>query len=399
MKVNEKCTGCMACYNACPVRAIEIIQNDKGFYEPNIIEEKCIKCKKCKVICPEINHREKNTVPSVYAAWNKEKNTRKNSTSGGVFSIIATEVLNLNGIVFGAMFDEEFRVIHSYITKTEDLFELRGSKYVQSFIGNSFQKAKQFLEEGRVVLFSGTACQISGLLNYLQKDYINLITIDILCHGVPSPKIFKEYIKNINREQNKIKEIRFRYKKPSWTVFSMKIDYEDGRTYMKSTFKDPYLRGFLEDYTTNEICAECQYTGEKRISDITLADFWGYISDEFKTRNTEQGISLILVNTEKGKNLLNKLNKKMVIINKTIQEAMKGNKCLNEPFKKNNLYDEFWKEYKENGYENVSAKYFKPRKMKLKRRLSLLFNDYAYIIPYKIRNKLIKVREQNNKRE
>lgn len=398
MRVNEKCTGCMACYNACPVGAIEIVQDEKGFYEPKIIKEKCIQCKKCKLVCPEVNSREKNDNPTVYAAWAKQKDIRENSTSGGIFSIIATKVLEADGVVFGAMFDENFKVVHSYVTEIEDLVKFRGSKYVQSFIGGSLKKVEAFLQEGKMVLFSGTACQIAGLLNYLQKDYENLITIDILCHGVPSPKIFKEYIQNINEEKKKIKEIKFRYKKPSWTVFSMKIEYEDGKYYLRDTFKDPYLRGFLEDYITKEICTECQYTGEKRISDITLADFWGYISDQYKTRNNEKGISLILVNTEKGKKILELLKEKIVIRNKTIEEAVRSNQCLKEPFRKNKLYDEFWKEYKENGYETASKKYFKPRKMTLKRKVSLFFNDKAYLIPKKLRIKLINARAANNGR-
>ena len=144
MRVNEKCTGCMACYNACPVGAIEIVQDEKGFYEPKIIKEKCIKCKKCKLVCPEVNPREKNDNPTVYAAWAKQKDIRENSTSGGIFSNIATKVLEADGVVFGAMFDENFKVVHSYVTKIENLVRLRGSKYVQSFIGDSLKQVEYY---------------------------------------------------------------------------------------------------------------------------------------------------------------------------------------------------------------------------------------------------------------
>lgn len=397
MKVNEKCTGCMACYNICTTGAIEIIQNEKGFYEPNIIAGKCINCKKCKAVCPEVKKREKHNIKNVYAAWTKNKDIRKNSTSGGIFSVIATEILNEGGIVFGAIFDENFKVIHSYIKQKDDLIKLRGSKYVQSFIGNNFKKVEEFLKDGKKVLFSGTACQIAGLLNYLNKDYDNLITIDVLCHGIPSPKIFDEYLKNINSQNRKIIGINFRYKKPSWTTYSMKIDFDDGKKYIKSNQKDPFLRGFAEDYITKDICASCQYATTKRISDITIADFWGYISDEFNTRNTENGISLIIENTEKADEIIRKIKKQLVIREKSIQEAVKGNVGLKRPYSKNKLYDEFWAEYIENGYEKVSKKYFLPKKQSLKRKISLYFNNHAYIIPKKIRNKLITTR--NNMKE
>ena len=325
MRVNEKCTGCMACYNACPVGAIEIVQDEKGFYEPKIIKEKCIKCKKCKLVCPEVNPREKNDNPTVYAAWAKQKDIRENSTSGGIFSNIATKVLEADGVVFGAMFDENFKVVHSYVTKIENLVKLRGSKYVQSFIGDSLKQVEYFLQEGKMVLFSGTACQIAGLLNYLQKDYENLITIDVLCHGVPSPKIFEEYLKDINIDDRKIVNIRFRYKKPSWTNYSMKIDYDNGKSYIKSKYKDKFLIGFSEDYITKDVCATCQYARITRISDITLADFWGYISDELKTRNTEKGISLVIINSDKGNKIIEKVKNQLIIREKNIIEATKGN--------------------------------------------------------------------------
>ena len=393
MNITEKCTGCMACYNSCPFNAIEIVQNKKGFYEPKIIKEKCKNCKKCVSVCPQNNPISKNKFKEIYAAWSKDKDIRINSTSGGIFSELANIVLNKNGVVIGAMFDQNFKTIHGVITNKKDLDKTRGSKYVQSYIGNSFKIAKEFLDKGKVVLFSGVGCQIAGLKKFLNKEYNNLYTIDVLCHGVPSPRIFEEYKDRQN--QKEISNIRFRFKKPSWTIFSMKIDYKNGSSYMKDTYKDLYTRAFLEDYITNDVCCECQYVGEKRVSDITLADFWGYISENYKTRNTEKGISLVMINSLKGNELFENIKKNVVYVRKNIDEAKKGNQCLREPFKKNKNYNDFWKIYFEYGYDKAFQRYIKQKRMPLKRRISLLFNDKAYLIPKNFRNKLIEIREKN----
>lgn len=397
MNICDKCIGCMACYQSCPFHAIRITQDEKGFYKPVIIEGKCKLCGKCQKICPQNNQIKRNTAQKVYAAWIEDIQIRKNSTSGGIFTVLAKQVLAKKGVVFGAMFDEKFKVVHSFIEKEEDLIKMQGSKYVQSYIGESYIKVKEFLQEDKVVLFSGTACQIAGLFSYLDKDRDNknLITVDILCHGVPSPKIFEEYKKSIVKNVEDIENIKFRYKKPSWTVFSMKIDIKNQKPYIKCTYKDPYLRGFLGDFITNEVCSQCKYVGEKRISDITIADFWGYISDNRKMRNTEKGISLVIVNTNKGKEIFDYITSEIKFTEKEIEEAKLGNQCLREPFPKNTNYDMFWRTYFEKGYEVASTKYFVPIKEKYKRKISLLFNDKAYLIPKKMRKKLIDIRTKS----
>ena len=297
-----------------------------------------------------------------------------------------------DGIVVGAIYDENFKVVHGILTNKEDLQKTRGSKYVQSYIGDSFKIVKKYLDEGRKVLFSGESCQIAGLKNFFNKKYNNLVTVDVLCHGVPSPMIFEEYKKR--HKGHEIANIKFRYKKPSWTVFSMKIDYEDGSSYSNTTYKDEYIRAFLEDYITNDVCCECKYTGKDRVSDITLADFWGYISESFKTRNTEKGISLVMVNTELGEEYFNKIKDRIIFVEKTFEEAAKGNQCLRQPFKKNKSYEEFWKNYFAKGYDNTFEKYIKEKNMPIKRKISLLFNDNAWMLPKGIRKKLIRIRDK-----
>lgn len=392
--LTEKCTGCMACFNICKYSAIDIIQNEKGFYVPKINEEKCKKCGACEFVCPECNEIKKDRYKKIFAAWSNSNDVRKNSTSGGIFFELAKSILYQNGIVVGAIYNEQFEVEHSIIDKFEDLKKIQGSKYVQSKMTDIYSRIKCELEKGKNVLFSGVACQVAGLKKYLGKDYENLITIDVLCHGAPSPQIFKEYVDR-KKSSGDILNIRFRYKKPSWTVFSMRIDYKDNKIYQRDTFKDEYIRLFLDDYITNEVCATCKYTGENRVSDLTLADFWGYVSEDFKYRNNEKGISLVLINSRKGDDVFNKIKKNLIIIEKDFSEAKNGNQCLRKPFNKNKNYETFWDDYIKNGYDYVIEKYFIESKMNFKRKLSLTFNDYAFIIPKKIRYKLIEIRTKS----
>ncbi len=391
----SNCTGCMACYSVCPKNAIKITQTKKGFYVPVIDEQKCIECGKCKNTCPQINKISKlKEQEKVKACWSKNNNVRWESTSGGISTELAKFVIENNGVVFGATYDNSFKVHHCCIDKLDDLSKLRGSKYVQSYIGDTYKEAKKYLDENKKVLFTGTSCQIAGLKNFLSKNYTNLITVDILCHGVPSPKIFQEYLTNKTAEGN-IVDIKFRYKKPSWTVFSMRIEYENGKIYQKSTFEDPFIRGFLYDYITNEACENCNYTGTERISDITIADFWGYISEKRKYRNTEKGISLAILNTEKGKEIFDNIKSNLEYTEKNINEAKLGNQCLRAPFMKNKRYNEFWNDYFKNGYDYVSKKYFTVSKQPMKRKISRLFNDNAYMFPKRLRYKLIEIRKKS----
>ena len=392
MKICDNCTGCMCCANICPFGAIEIGTDKYGFYVPKVTTEKCTKCGLCKLKCPQ-NHTipKENNLKKVYASWSIDNNIRQNSTSGGLSYIIAEYIIKKGGIVVGVVFDEKFQVVHKCIDNIEELSKMRGSKYVQSYIGYSFKEIKTYLDNGKIVLFTGTACQISGLNSFLKKEYVNLITLDVLCHGAPSPLFFKDYKDNMEKK-GKINQINFRYKKPSWTIFSMKIDYQNNNKYIKITFKDKFLRAFLNDYITNPSCSNCKYASANRVSDITLADFWGYISEKRKYRNTEKGISLIIVNTEKGKNLIEKNSDKIILIDKTFNEAAEGNQCLRKPFKKNKNFDNFWIDYNEKGYEYVCNKYLENKKDTLKRKTSRFFNDHAYILPKSIRNLLMNLR-------
>ena len=393
----ESCTGCMACYSVCQNNAIDMRADERGFLYPQICAEKCIECKRCIEVCPV--NRKVDYVPDiqeVYACWQKDKDIREQSTSGGLFSVLAEFVLERDGAVFGARFDDTFKVIHSYTENKDDLTYFRGSKYVQSHIGGSFKQAEYFLKQGKMVLFTGTPCQISGLKSFLGRNYANLLCVDIVCHGVPSPMVFMDYLEYIRQSIAKdITGIRFRYKKPSWTVFSMKIDFQEHPSYIKDTNTDPFIIGFLDDFLTRTCCSKCNYANINRCSDITLGDFWGYISEREKFRNTEEGISLVLVNTNKGKTIFEQINDKLVIVEKSIEEAKKGNQCLSRPFSKNIQEQQFWKEYiVSRDFAGLADKYFVKKKIKYRRRISLYFNDHAYYLTKSQRKLILGLKEK-----
>lgn len=233
-----------------------------------------------------------------YVCFNLNKDEREKSSSGGIFILLAKKVIEGNGVVFGARFDENWRVVHGYAENIEDVIPFLTSKYVQSSMGNMFRKAKEFLKNNRIVLFSGTPCQISGLKSYLGKEYSNLLTVDFICHGVPSPKVWEEYLKD-KANGKTIRAINFRDKTEGWKKFSLKIEFEDGSIYRGTQFQDPYLKGFLKDIYLRPSCYQCLNKGIKRISDITLADFWGieHVKPELFD---DRGISAVLVHSVRG---------------------------------------------------------------------------------------------------
>ena len=349
MEICEKnrCTGCQACMNICPVDAISFHEDLKGFLYPEV-SEKCVGCNACKRVCPrntgvQLNQRE----PVVYAAFTKNKATRKNSSSGGMFTELAKSVLEKGGIIYASKLSEDCkRVVFDSCNTVENLAKFQGSKYVQSQPGLIFRQVKETLLTGREVLFIGVPCQVDGLKKYLNKEYSNLLVVDIICHGVPSPKLWRDYCTYLEEVNGaKAVNISYRYKKPNWTRFSLKVDFDNNKSYVGSKFDDPYLISFLKEISMRENCYSCEYTSTYRTGDITLADFWGYHSYDFKMRNKEKGISLVMINTEKGQKAFENIKSEIAFQERTIKEAIGGNRSLKEPWKKNPASENFWREY------------------------------------------------------
>jgi len=222
LKEKKDCCGCFACATICPQHCITMDEDHEGFRYPIIDKDSCTDCGLCSKVCPVINRYTKTEFETkVFACQNKNEQIRLESSSGGIFSLLAENTIQKKGVVFGARFDDDFFVIHDFTETIEGLEAFRGSKYVQSFIGDNYKKAEQFLIQGREVLFTGTSCQIAGIKHYLRKEYNNLLTVDIVCHGVPSPKVFKLYLEELNSQQDgKLEKILFRDKTDGWKKFS-----------------------------------------------------------------------------------------------------------------------------------------------------------------------------------
>lgn len=305
---SSDCCGCNACAQRCPKKCITLIADHEGFLYPQIKTDLCIDCGLCEKVCPIINSsQQRQTHPKVIAAINPNENIRMNSSSGGIFSLLAEQIIKEKGVVFGAKFDNNWEVVHDYTETIDGLAKFRGAKYVQSKIGNSFIIAEKFLKEGKKVLFSGTPCQIAGLKLFLKKEYINLFTIDIICHGVPSPKIWNFYIRNLCKDVTNIKKINFRNKVSGWKNYNFHIEYSSVINNLQSNiikeFNEPfyqntYMKGFLSNLYLRPSCHKCPCKPGRYRSDMTIADYWG-VNIENPEMDDDKGVSIILYHSEK----------------------------------------------------------------------------------------------------
>lgn len=327
---NCNCTGCSACVNACPVDAIAFVPNDKGFLVPNVDERKCIMCKKCIAVCPSLAPLQKEGYrePTVFAAWNKDEAIRVDSTSGGVFSALAEAIIDRGGYVVGAEYDGEFGVHHTIISNQKGIRKQRQSKYTQSDLGLVFRDVKKLLDAGSLVLFCGTPCQSAGLQKYLKKDYEKLFCCDFICRGVISPKVYRKFLVDICPSESSLQKVHFKNKDFGWNRFSTKLTFGDGSFYQKDRHDDYYMRGYLRhNLYLRDCCYQCDYKSLPRISDISLGDFWG-IGNYDSNLDNEQGTSVVLINSEKGKILFGWASEHLVITERAIEEVLTGNSCL-----------------------------------------------------------------------
>jgi len=325
------CTGCSACVSICPTRAIYFESDYEGFVYPKTDKDKCIKCKKCIKVCPTYNEYRSNNNenPDVYAGWNKNEEVRLNSTSGGVFTLLAQYILNNNGYVVAAEYRDDFSVYHTIISNLNDIKKQRQSKYLQSDINDVFVKIKKLLNEENLVLFCGTPCQNAGLKSYLGKEYENLFLCDFICRGVISPKVFKKYLIDIEEQyEQKITKVHFKHKLWGWNKFSTKIDLENNQVYQKNRDEDLYMVGYLKyNLYLRPCCYNCKFKNLPRQADLSLGDFWG-IGDKDGKLDDNKGTSVVIVNSQKGNFLLNNICNNMVIKKQTVEDIVKGNACL-----------------------------------------------------------------------
>ncbi len=310
----NKCYGCAVCVSICPENCIKMALDNEGFYYPIVDEPNCIECRKCIDTCPGFNwpqNNEMNRLPTFVAGYSCDENVRFNSSSGGFFSLIANEIITANGAVYGAVYDfVNLRVVHTRAENFDQILPMRKSKYVQSDTNKIFSKVKSDLNKKIPVLFSGTPCQVDGLNNCLEAQFTNLYTCDIICHGVPSPRLFQTHFSALqNKYKDNLNNIDFRTKKKGWgnplnLFFELSFNEKNK---LKYSLQDAYYALFLANLSLRPCCYQCPYTSTKRVSDITLGDYWG-VKQEHPDLFDRYGTSLMLVNTEKGKTLLSAIH-------------------------------------------------------------------------------------------
>lgn len=352
----QNCCGCAACVQKCPKQCISMTHDEEGFLYPKVDETLCVHCGICEKTCPMLNPEQPKNPKTVYASINPNENTRIKSSSGGVFYLLASRTIQQGGVVFGACFDTQWVVRHDCTETKEGLEKFLGSKYVQSEIGDCYYRTEKYLKGGRIVLFSGTACQIAGLLCFLKQPYDNLITMDVLCHGVPSPLIWRDYLEyECNRHQVKLTDITnisFRDKQVGWRRFGMSIKSHEKLLVSEPLDQNVYLKGFLRDLYLRPSCYQCQFRCGKCHSDITIADYWG-IWNHHPQLDDDKGTSLVLINSEKGRILFNDID--LMKEETSYKEALSGNSPLEHSVLETPYRQQFWNRYPTEGIAAINS--------------------------------------------
>lgn len=363
-KEKNLCCGCKVCSSVCPVEAISFQNDEEGFWYPIIDEKKCIKCNKCRTVCPLAKNeldkiKEEN---QTYAAYSKSKEVLDNSTSGGIFTHISDLILEGGGVVFGHAYNGDLKCVCKIARTKEERNSFRGSKYVQSDMKSVYEEIKNEVGTGKKVLVTGTPCQIDAVKNFFSNRIPeNLFTMDIVCHGVPSPQIFSEYVDLQEKKSGKkIVDFKFRDKKEGWTTPHRVFEYSDGTSCGELLNADAFNNLFqVTDCILRPSCFSCKYAGNQRISDISIADFWGIQNKHNDMFNENRGVSLILVNTDKGNSLFQKIkeNEIMKIKKVLLSDAQERNFPLLRPSIPYFDRNKFFIDYQKRGLEYCLKKY------------------------------------------
>ncbi len=353
-KQKETCSGCTACMNICPKNAIKMEEDEEGFKYPIIDKSKCINCGACIKICPNIKKDNSNSIKKTYGVKHKNDKERMTSRSGGVFIALSDYILDLKGVVYGAQLNDDFSVSHNRAESKEERNKFKGSKYIQSDMGDIIKKIKKDLQNNKKVLFSGTPCQVAAVKSCIpEKLQKELYTCDLICHGVPSEKVFKDFLNYIEQTSGKkIKEFNFRDKKFGWAPHYETIIFEDN-----TNLSTQYFRNLFYGHNIlRPACYKCNYANTHRPADITIADFWGIenIAPEFLD---EIGVSLAIINNEKGKKWFESVKIDLEIIDCKVEECIKATYTLNQPTPKSETREEFWEEYKKKDFKYIIEKY------------------------------------------
>jgi coenzyme F420-reducing hydrogenase beta subunit len=364
----NKCCACSACINICPTHAISLKPDEDGFVYPNIDETVCIECGLCNKVCAYQNVLVNNNLPlETYVAINKNEDILLSSSSGGVFGALASLVFERKGVVFGCAYNNDMEPKHICIDSSKDLGRIQGSKYVQSDINNSYSEVREYLKGNRWVLFTGTPCQIAGLKMFLGKDYYTLITADIICHGVPSSSFFKGYIKYLDSILGgEIVDIKFRDKSKGWGHTERVYYKQNGiiKDRLIQPFESYYHSYFLSGDILRENCYECKYACSSREGDFTMGDYWG-IEKAHPEIKKESGVSVFLVNSQKGKLLVDELMNYFYLTKSDFSKARMQNGTLNKPTRNSVIREKILETWREGGHQAVATEYYKTYRKKI----------------------------------
>lgn len=355
----SKCCGCFACENICAHNAITMTSDEQGFLYPVVNSDMCLDCGLCDKVCPIIEYDKievKDADPKIYGCTSFNEDDCFNSSSGGVFSILARYILSNNGVVYGAVWNEKMQVQHLGITSLDELSAMRGSKYLPSILRGIHKQVKHDLQQGKKVLFSGTPCQVESLKLFLRKKYDNLFTVDLVCHAVPSPVIFDEYVKNVERVYKKnVVSINMRDKTLGWNKkFHVRVIFSDGTCKFNTTTTNLWNRLFFSFCIDRESCHHCRFANYMRPGDLTMADFWG-IENKYPMHNDTKGVSLLLVNSERGLELWESVKGQMKWFETDKENSAQP--CLLRPTPKSSFHNEFWEDYRRKGFLFIARKY------------------------------------------
>lgn len=354
----DDCTGCMACANICPKSAITMLPDEEGFLFPQINYDVCISCKLCQQKCPVLNPVKLNQEGKAFAAMSKHQETRTTSSSGGMFYSIAKWIIENNGIVFGAIFDDNMDLMHTETDNLSGLKKMQGSKYLQSNINNTLKKALNHLQDNRLVLFTGTPCQIAAIKKLVpHKLQDKLYTVDIVCHGVPSNKLFQSYLNKLQKFYPKKVLSSFRFRDTEGWSCQSNINYNGKKTALFGK-QAIYSELFMGGYIHRECCYNCLYAQLKRAGDLTIADYWGIGTIEPYSHDTSEGVSLIICNNQKGCNILHAIKNELIIEKRSFHESLTANKQLSTPSHRPQKRDTIYQYFFTHSLNEIYYKYF-----------------------------------------